>query len=293
MLDIIYKAALIAALVFVVALVGLATWRYLSPGAQPHQEQHTPQAGQTDKENAENKDKPIFAKFIAGINRFLRLLDRHNGLVTAFGTLVIGFFTFVLFIATSALFYSSEKAVDASRKSADAAQKSADALVTIERPYLFMSTPKFSESMGMAGFPKIDFSLTNYGRTPAILRFYMGRLYTFEHPKQFTAMTWFNGLEVLKSGDVHTGRPFQLTKKFDDDPHIYIADQKKRPFLWLEVFYFDMFDYVHTSGFTFFYSDDGSGGKFVPIGGEKYSYRRAVKLPEGEWSPKPGEPPFD
>jgi hypothetical protein len=290
MLDIIYKAALIAALVFVVALIGLAAWRYLSPSAQPHQEQHTSQPGQTDKENTEAKDERIFAKFTAGIIRFLRLFDRHNGLVTAFGTLVIGFFTFVLFIATAALFYSSEKAVEASRKSAEAAKQSADALVTIERPYLFMNTPTMAD--GVSGLPKVDFSLINYGRTPAILRFYMGRVYTNEQPQQMTGVTAWNGWEVLKSGDSHTGKSVQFIKKFDD-PKTYGRDPKKVPFFWIEVFYADIFNYMHTSGFSFFYMDDGSGGKFVAVAGEKYNYHRSEPMPEGRWSPKVGEPPTD
>jgi hypothetical protein len=226
--------------------------------------------------------------------RIVEIVEKSDKAIVALSTAVIATFTIALAFATAFLFISSERVADAARKSADAAKQSADALVTIERPYLFMDTPTFGE--GISGLPKIDFSLINYGRTPAILRFYVGRVYTSESPKQFMAITAWNGWEVLKPGDSHmsgrTGRSFQLNKKIDD-PKTRLPDAKKTPLLWVEVSYLDVFNYMHTAGFSFFYMDDGSGGKFVAIAGEKYNYRRADPLPEGDWHPKPSEPPTD
>jgi len=68
----------------------------------------------------------------------------------------------------------------------------------------------------------------------------------------------------------------------------------KHPLFWIEVFYLDMFNYTHTSGFTFFYMDDNSGkGEFVAIASEKYNYHRTEKMGKGEWHPSIGKPPTD
>jgi hypothetical protein len=180
----------------------------------------------------------------------------------------------------------------ATRIAADAAKKSADALVTIESPYIFTDVPQLGDS-AISGITQINFTLTNYGRTPAILRLYVAQTYSKE-VKLGDRDPW-TGWEVLRQGEGHKGKLVQtggrLVKK--ETTTAEDRDANKTPLCWLEVFYLDMFNNMHTADFTFFYMNDGSRHKFVAIGGEKYNYRHIEKMSKGEWQPKVRQPPMD
>jgi hypothetical protein len=167
--------------------------------------------------------------------------------------------------------------------SAGAAKSSADSVLIVERPYIFMTAPKIVAGPNKSY--RLEYVLTNYGRTPAILRFYACQTYIKDEPKRPIHRTMWNGWEVLRPRDSHQGKLFQIRQKLEVNKH---------PLFWIEVFYLDMFNDVHTSGFTFFYKEDISGkGEFVAIASEKYNYHRTEKMAKGEWSPKIGEPPAD
>jgi hypothetical protein len=165
-------------------------------------------------------------------------------------------------------------------------KESADASVISQSPYLFVSTPTLVP--GIPGYPTIDFSFKNYGRTPAILRFYTGRIYIPEQlPQALGSSPAGSVWEVIKPDDSYKGRPVEFFQKFELSEF-----DKKTPLLWFEVSYADLFGYVHTSGFTFsLYAVETKGITISPLGGGKYSYHHKEKMPENEWTPKPGRPP--
>jgi hypothetical protein len=200
MLALVAKAAVIAAIVFVVALVGLAIWQRSLPSPQESQQQHVTQEGEADEKKTKHDNDGVFDSFIAGVVGFVRLLDSHNGLVNAIGTLIVALFTGVLFIATVALFISSEKVADSAKKSADAALKqtivmdgqlqeikrqsvAAERASTTGRAYLFAKyeTPQgFQITPVVSGIPEgppknenfmvaVVYSIKNFGQTPAII----------------------------------------------------------------------------------------------------------------------------
>jgi hypothetical protein len=195
MLALATKAAVIAAIVFVVAFAGLAIWQRSLPSPQEPQQQRVTQEGKADEKQAEHDNDGIFDSFIAGFTRFVRLLDSHNGLVNAIGTLIVAVFTGVLFVATVALFISSEKVAKSAQKSADIAER---ALTGLERPYVFVQTPKFVANIIPNRPDRVQFILKNYGRTPAIVRWFKAIAMRPGQP----ASRWFeifNGQVILAS----------------------------------------------------------------------------------------------
>jgi hypothetical protein len=168
------------------------------------------------------------------------------------------------------------------QKTAEGAKSSADSVVIIERPYIFMTTPKIVA--GPNNIYRLEYALTNYGRTPAILRFYVSQTYIKDEPKRHMDSVIWNGWEVLRPRDSHQGKGFIIRQKLEEG---------RQPLFWVEVFYFDMFNDMHTAGFTFFYMEVSGKGEFVAIASEKYNYHRIEKMATGEWHPKIGEPPVD
>jgi hypothetical protein len=180
MLALLSKAAIIAAIVFVFALIGLAIWQRSLPAPQEIQQQHITQEGEADKKKTKSNNKGVFDSFIAGFVRFVRLLDAHNGLVNAIGTLVVALFTGVLFIATVALFISSEKVAESAKTSAEAAQKSAGvsekALLVLERAYVALVGVELKPAIPERPLPHIRFGFANVGRTPASIVGFGGQI---------------------------------------------------------------------------------------------------------------------
>jgi hypothetical protein len=209
-------------------------------------------------------------------NKFINDIKRNDNdkVVVAIATIAIALFTGMPFFSNIFLFISAEK-------SADAAKKAAEDLIIVERPYIFMTTPKIVA--GPNNSYRLEYALINYGRTPAILRFYTSQTYAKDRPQYPMKSVIWNGWEVLKPREGHQGKLFEITQKLGD----------KSPLFWIEIFYLDMFNYMHTSGFTFFYMEVSGKGEFVAIASEKYNYHRTEKLGNGEWHPKAGKPPVD
>lgn len=180
MLAILAKAALIAAFVFVIAVIGLATWKGSSLIGNSQQQQQIPEQGKAHEENTKNTNDSIFKKFFAGIFWVIQLLDRHNGLVSAIGTLFVALFTAVLVIATAALFYSSENVADAAKTSAKAAKDAATAATAsnefnkrvfeaTQRPWVSISNFEIISAFrfDQSGQMRARLTLQNSGHLPA------------------------------------------------------------------------------------------------------------------------------
>jgi hypothetical protein len=87
------------------------------PTSEPH-------ANAGDRENATHAGSDEATEYWTVFGRRLKITDS-----------LLALFTFFLFVSNCILFYSAEKA-------ADAAKASADSVVIVERPYIFMTTPK-------------------------------------------------------------------------------------------------------------------------------------------------------
>jgi hypothetical protein len=136
---------------------------------------------QADESRAEQKNRNIFGKFVCGLKWFVRMLDRHDGLVTAFGTLVIAVFTVVLALATIELKRLGEKqssdmesSVAATRDAAIATSKAADAAVEANelarqanRPWLGAVSVVVVPSVTSGKPVTVTLNVTNAGKTAA------------------------------------------------------------------------------------------------------------------------------
>ena len=89
--------------------------------------------------------------------------------ITDFLLALFTFFLVVVGFGQGIFLYRTDQGT---HKAANAAKESADALVIVERPYIFMTTPKIVNGPNNGYI--LEYALTNYGRTPAILRFYIG-----------------------------------------------------------------------------------------------------------------------
>lgn len=171
MLDIFAKATLIATFAFVVAVIGFSAW-HGSMSADRPQRPPISQQGRADKKNTKADDNNVFVKLFSRIGWFVRLLDRHNGLVSAIGTLFVALFTGVLVVATAALFYSSEKVANSAKDSADVAEKT---LVATNRPWVKIKSITLDGPLAFEPSPndhegRLDFKfvLENTGKSPAV-----------------------------------------------------------------------------------------------------------------------------
>jgi hypothetical protein len=170
MLDMLTKSAWIAALLFLVVAGFLSAWKGSSSRVKPPQEQQISNQRQPNEEKAKDNHINVFERVYSGIGSFIRLLDRHNGLVAAFGTLFVAIFTGVLVIATSALFYSSEKVARAAQKSAKVAE---DTLIAGDRPWVGPETIDIVP-LTVGGTFQATIRWRNTGHSPAL----QARIYT-------------------------------------------------------------------------------------------------------------------
>jgi hypothetical protein len=267
-LKAIETTALIAALIFAACLFVL-TFLYASPIASTD----SPQQQHAEKNEPEKNNSETYKSF----------WERARTDPVSFFTLWLVVFTAVLSGVGVVQLKLLMRAETVAEKSANAAKESADSLVITERPYIFMTTPVIvrgpNDSYGLS------YAFTNYGRTPAILRFYTGQTYIKDESQRPIDTAIWNGWEVLRPGESHQGKFFEIRQQLNVEKH---------PLFWVEVFYLDMFNYTHTSGFTFFYMEDiRHKGEFVAIASEKYNYHRTEKLDNGEWHPRVGKPPTD
>jgi hypothetical protein len=193
--------------------------------------------------------------------------------VSAAASLIIAAFTIVLGSFTVSLARSTRKAAYAAKKAADVSEQ---ALTVLERPYLLIEEPIISRDhlITQAPHEELRYKFTNYGKTPAIVRFMEAVIRIGDSPSPF----WepFNGRIIVGAGEE---KPIPIVNPRP------IPDQTAVPvvsvFLTITITYWDVFDWVHVNEFSFF----RMGNRFVPIGGNENNRRYSRKLRDGEeWS---------
>jgi hypothetical protein len=293
------QAAWVAAFCFVVAFVGLSAMK--SSQQAPHDESQPTKtenrdaplgnskineaSGQTDKKR-KNEDK-WYDTFRDHPTDWLLVL--FNGL---------------LVLATIALFISGEKSADAAKEAAGAAKKSADVaertLTELERPYIFVdsveiirplsslplpdtskdSNLRIDEITETRENPEVQYTLKNYGRTPAIIQFVEAEARLKPHgnlpiPKLHPWRDIFTGRIVLKAGDPHTWIVDRVGSRLP-------RSEGATTYFVVQVTYFDVFNWVHIGEFTFFFMPNSrTSGAFVPLGGNESNRQISEKWPDG------------
>lgn len=81
-------------------------------------------------------------------------------------------------------------AANAARKSADTAERT---FTEVERPYVFVQTLRLA--------PNAQYILQNFGRTPAIVRWFTATVRTTGQPTKLLWNEVFNGQVILASGE--------------------------------------------------------------------------------------------
>ncbi|MGP8052151.1 MAG: hypothetical protein ACLPYB_16300 [Desulfobaccales bacterium] len=99
-----------------------------------------------------------------------RWIQAHNALVISVATAFIAAFTVMLWFTNRKLWKVSYIAAKAAEKSAKAAEKSADALPAIERAYLYVYVSPKNVSKFVIGENLVEVTVSNCGRTPAIIK---------------------------------------------------------------------------------------------------------------------------
>jgi hypothetical protein len=178
-----------------------------------------------------------------------------------------------------------KESIAAAKDSADASVKAANiaerTLTELERPYVFVQTPKFAPNAFPGRPDRIQYILKNYGRTPAIVRWFTAAVRTTGQPPKLLWNEIFNGQVILASGEEREFKVVGVAGAMAY-PKGDLSVPDSIPVLNIEVTYSDVFDFYHVSAFTFFESQ----GEFHAIGGEAYNRRKSAKLPPGvEWTP--------
>jgi len=153
----------------------------------------------------------IFKDAVVSVGRWI---EHHSNFVSAAATVVIAAFTLTLWCATRKLWKVSqeqsrhmETSIAAAEKAADAAKDSAEALPAIERAYLFVKVvleipdPRQVIKIGtkdMPGANRVKVTITNHGKTPAILNRITIRENDFFKAKFDLIMPF--GTELIDSG---------------------------------------------------------------------------------------------
>ena len=196
------------------------------------------------------------------------------------------------------------------RQNSEAAKKSADvaeaALTVAERPYLVPTEPKMKLwRYGPPGMPPVNppeyigtiqYGLFNMGRTVAFLKEVCVRLIFVEilpdSPSYQAAAESPNDTDPkIMAGHYPIGpeKPYDcptygigLKLKMRPDTFNDIQSGKLKAFFFGYVRYTDVFDYLHTEGFCFRYTQigvDQTPSICAIVAGKNYNYSRREKIP--------------
>jgi hypothetical protein len=199
-------------------------------------------------------------------------IDRVHDDITAVSTLFIMIFTAVLSILNYSLARSTRLSAEAAKKAADVSEQ---ALTVLERPRLFVEEPIISRDHHVTQSPhqELRYKFTNYGKTPAIVRFMEAVISIGDKPSPFWEC--FNGRIIVGAG---RKEPIPIV----NPRAIPAVDQTVRPdaavILTIRVTYRDVFDWIHVNEYRFF----RMGDRFVQIGGNENNRRYSGKLRDGE-----------
>jgi hypothetical protein len=170
---VIVNIAVFCGFLLIAAVMGFFLWETLFASKDHPAKPHT-QTAYSDQQSG-NKDSAGASVTPAHTNPAEEAMAEY--------TRWLAFFTAALVLATVALFISGERNVDVARQSAEAAKDSAEAALkqavaaerasTAGRAYLFVSydtpqAPMVSQTDPLWSVP-INFTIKNYGQTPAII----------------------------------------------------------------------------------------------------------------------------
>lgn len=205
-------------------------------------------------------------------------LDAGAAVISALATIAIGGFTYTLWRSTDKLWKAGEDQLEATKRAAKAAEKSAlvaeRTLNDIERPYIFAEiTGGTLPDPDTVVLPEINFTLTNYGRTPAVLKRSCDQiLVVTELPPEPPYSTIREGEMIIGAGD---SKPFTRTITFRGSEIHQIRGGEATLFLFGYVIYEDVFDRIHTKGFGFRFGRNLKS--FNVAGGDAYNYSKTEK----------------
>jgi hypothetical protein len=262
MLEALTKASLVAAVVFVAALIFFSSWKSSKPNAP--QQQQISQQGENNKSAAKDGHEGIFDKIAAALEHFVRILDRHNGLVGAIGTLFVAIFTGVLVVATAALFYSSEKVANAAKQSAieagNAVKLARENSERQLRAYVFSSEQK-ALNVIVGQSPSVQMLVKNTGLTPAADVVSWAGIGVESFPLQVPLMQATpEFMKTASRRNVGPGGGFKMeavwTQRLTDQHMQLLANGRAAVFFWGEITYTDTFQRKHTTHFRSYYGGD-------------------------------------
>jgi hypothetical protein len=234
--------------------------------------------------------------------RVIKHLGDPNWVIADF-TVVLAFSTVCLWIVTR----KSGAAAERAAKAAEAGAKIAElALLSVEIPYLYPYVRKHGinvEIVGETETPQIKsfdygnefitYYFKNFGRTPAemievfsVIRFEMGQPPPIPVPG--SPFIRLSGMVVADGGESEDF-PCDLTEFMYQN--IYRGGFKpKSDMVWFSGYarYRDVFQNEYVVGFCLVFSP--KDGKFYPMGGEGYNYRKKTKS-AGEIASDSGQPP--
>jgi hypothetical protein len=285
------------------ALIGIVGFGVCLDFSAPyHHCNGTRDCGQTSKNDHQAAD------YMAPALALGQIVDTHNGAVSAIATIVIAAFTVVLAWRTGGLFKETAglreaadkqradtlELVAAAKDSADAAKRSAAlserALIDLERPVIAVDIIDpglgISEADGRLTVelrPSSRISITNYGRTPAMLIEYSVRFDIV--PKGQYGMPPAIDMAVPESvmqqpyGEfIAAGKPLEFN--IAENISIFTAShvtrgtfsQGDKIFFLCYIKFEDIFFDTYKSGFCAIF--DEKRREFIRIGGDEYNYCR-------------------
>jgi hypothetical protein len=160
-----------------------------------------------------------------------------------------GFLAVATFVVAFFAWWGSRdiaRLADAATDQADIAKRT---FTDLERPYVFVDTPAIAADDPLFNpngnrLPNIEYRLTNFGRTPAIILWVRTVVHIPNKPEP-TYSYIFNGQIVLKNGE---STPTQTFSSKVWMPLIYNALQETE--FTVSITYSDVFEYMHLNEFT-------------------------------------------
>lgn len=120
--------------------------------------------------------KAYFIAFSYPARLIFGFLESHDAFFVAVGTGFIAVFTFTLWRSTNKMWEAGEKQIAIAREAANAAASAnliaKEAFLLSERPYLLLQITNVDNiRLAIQGPPRIEYSLLNCGKSPAILKY--------------------------------------------------------------------------------------------------------------------------
>lgn len=209
---------------------------------------------------------------IAWVSELGDWLQQYSGAIQAIFAGVVAVFTGQLAWLTIRLWRATKDAADAAKKSADTAER---AFTVLERPYLFVfGVTKFVKHT-YENHPSLDFSVGNYGKSPAIIEEAQAQFSVGYEPEPPLGVE--ESSDLLLRPVFSAGETRHLPEKVP--PHVDLT-RRLQPvlnagrdlFYWVIIYYRGPFTSGHkTSACWRYYPGERV---FVRFGGDEYNYTK-------------------